>query len=390
MKDNLGSGLSDHDGLDSRGGKLVKTGPAATSAWPARYELLDGLRGLAALAVVIHHVGIVEDGHFAVMVFFVISGYCITASAESSLRAESGFSAFMIKRVRRIYPPYLLALLFFVVTRILKGAGHPHSIFSRPPVDWLQNITLTQWLSDLVHPVLWPGQNPQLFVAAFWSLNYEEQFYLVMGLCLLAVVRLRIPLVIPVLALGAVGIVWNWLVPGNWICGLFIEYWAHFALGSTLYFVLCRYTAAAYRRAFIAGVLVIGLFCGARIVLHPADAYDAMRAMVELTFLAGVCLTLYCLRPFSARISASRLWRPVAALGTISYSLYLIHQFNLNLIATIAHRVLPGESPQFLTWTLIVSLHVALGTVFWSLCERPFLRRPAPATCAGIPRAFPT
>lgn len=178
--------------------------PVSGTPWPPKYELLDGLRGLAALAVVLHHIGVADVGHLSVMVFFVISGYCITASAESCRRNGGGFRVFMYRRVKRIYPPYLLAISYFAFTRAIRVMVNPGNDFRRPVLDWVQNLTLTQWVSDLFHPVHWPTQNPKLFVAAFWSLNYEEQFYLVMGICLLAALRLGAPMVVPVLLLGAV------------------------------------------------------------------------------------------------------------------------------------------------------------------------------------------
>lgn len=349
-----------------------KTNPAT---WPVRYELLDGIRGVAALTVVLHHLGVVHDGHFAVMVFFAISGYCITASAESCRRSGGGFRDFMLKRVRRIYPPYVLAIIFFACTRIVKSALEPHTEFNRPLIHWLQNLTLTQWVNDLFHPVQWPGQNPILFVASYWSLNYEEQFYLVLGVCLLAAIRLRVPLVLSVLGLGAVGLIWNWLIPGNRIYGLFIEYWVHFALGSCLFFVLCRFTGKAYRLLFIGVVALLGLACETRVLLHPADTVVDMRAMIEVTFLAGITLLLYFLRPLSQRIGASIAWRPFAALGAISYSLYLVHQFNLTIVAFLAHWLLPAHSPHVLSIIAIISLHLAIASLFWLFCERPFIRK---------------
>jgi peptidoglycan/LPS O-acetylase OafA/YrhL len=127
---------------------------ATVNAWPSRYELLDGLRGLAALAVVLHHLRVFDGGHFAVMVFFVISGYCITASAESCRRNGLGFGQFMARRIKRIYPPYWLAILFFSVTRAVKAAwGGPNDL-QRPVLDWVQNLTLTQWVSNVFHPLL--------------------------------------------------------------------------------------------------------------------------------------------------------------------------------------------------------------------------------------------
>lgn len=342
-------------------------------AWPSRFELLDGLRGIAALAVVLHHLGVVAAGHFGVMTFFVISGYCITASAHSYRRNDLGFRQFMARRVRRIYPPYLLAVVFFLATRAIKTAlGGPNDL-QRPLLDWIQNLTLTQWLSNLSHPVSWPDQNPHLFVTAFWSLNYEEQFYFVMAVALLLASAKRIPLMVTVLTLAAVGLAWNFSIPGNWVCGLFIEYWAHFAFGACLYFVLCVFVDWRSRMVFISTVILVGLASAVRLFPWTAATILDLRSMVELAFLSVVTLSLYWLRPLSLRISSSALWRPVAALGTISYSLYLIHQFNLTLIWSAAQRLLPAGAPHAILILTAIGMHVGLASGFWYLCERPFL-----------------
>src|SRR5581483_988076 len=146
--------------------------------------------------------GIAPVGHAAVMLFFVISGYCIAAAAETGRQRGMGFGTFMWRRARRIFPPYLLALAFFALTRLVKLVATGSNGFSHSWLDWLQNLTLTQWLTLLWHPVADAPQNPTLFVAAFWSLNYEEQFYLVMaGLLALSLWR-RMPMWPAVLVLA--------------------------------------------------------------------------------------------------------------------------------------------------------------------------------------------
>jgi len=341
--------------------------------WPSRYELLDGLRGLAALTVLLHHVGVGHAGHFAVMIFFVISGYCITASAESCRRNGTGWRSFMMRRIRRIYPPYLLAMAFYAVTRALKfSLGGPNEL-DRPLLTWIQNLTLTQWVSDLFHPIATPANNPDLFVTAFWSLNYEEQFYLAMGAFLVIAVHARFPMIINIVVLAAMGLAWNWLIPGNWICGLCIEYWPHFALGACLYFVLCETGDRRIRTAFASAIVLLGVCCAARLLLSTAPR-DDLRAMQELSILAAATLALLFFRPLSLTLSSSPLWQPIAALGTISYSLYLIHQFNLNLVASVARFCLPQETPEAVMIIAVVALHLSLAAAFWYCCERPFLQ----------------
>ncbi|GAC1460813.1 MAG: hypothetical protein PVSMB6_21030 [Steroidobacteraceae bacterium] len=354
----------------------------APRVWPFRYELLDGLRGLAALAVVAHHLGFAQLGPFAVMMFFVISGYCIAAAAEQCRRNACTFGAFMRRRVRRIYPPYLLAIGFYVLTRLLKTGTGGHNDLVRPWLDWVQNLTLTQWVSLLLHPVANAPQNPTLMVAAFWSLCYEEQFYLVMALAVLLAVRRRVPIPLVVLLLAGAGLMWNIAWPRGWVTGFFLEYWVHFATGAALFYVLCMDCGRAARGAFVATLAVLGLVSLSH-VIHMLPWHDddwlRERAYVELSVVCSFALLLFFARPVSPAVSRHGLWKPVAALGTISYSLYLVHQFNLRIVQSLANWMVPGhwEPARF---SAMVLLEIGIASAFWYLCERPFLNRAPPRT----------
>jgi len=351
---------------------------ATWGIWPFRYEMIDGLRGLAALAVVLTHLSIVTVGHYSVMLFFVISGYCIAAAAEAGRRKGTGWGAFLRRRLHRIYPPYFLAIVFYILTRLVKIAwGGPNDL-ARPWLVWLQNLTMTQWVSLLVHPVADAPQNPALLISAFWSLNYEDQFYLVMAGALLLAMRRGVPIVVPVSVLAAIGLVWNCLLPGGWICGFFLEYWVHFAAGALLFHALCLTTSRAFRFGFLAAVTALGLYCAIRILPWRPDTPVTVRVHVELVVVCAFTLLLYCARPLSDRVSRSWLWRPIAALGVISYSLYLINQFNERLVIQAASWLAPHAwEPARIG--LMVALQILLAAVFWYLCERPFLHRASKA-----------
>jgi peptidoglycan/LPS O-acetylase OafA/YrhL len=342
--------------------------------WPARYELLDGLRGLACILVVLHHLGVVTVGHYGVMIFFVISGYCITASVQSSLRDGKSFGEFMERRVRRIFPPYLLALAFFSATRIAKTTLDPSVSWNPTALEWLQNLTLTQWMSLPFGSASEPSQNHTLFVASFWSLNYEEQFYLVMGVAML-LIRFGVPLFITVIALLVAGLAWNIAIPDGWVSGFFLEYWAHFALGSLLYFVLCIYPTRLSWSLYVSGIVLLAAVCAVQVGPWHGWLVNAPRVYVELLALAMTSLCLAMLRPLSERISRSVLWMPVAAIGTISYSLYLVHQFNLTLVNTIVAHIASVPEASTLHVVLSLLLHIGIGAVFWRVCERPFMNK---------------
>jgi peptidoglycan/LPS O-acetylase OafA/YrhL len=338
---------------------------AQLQVWPARYEMIDGLRGLAALVVVMNHLKIVTFGHYAVMVFFVISGYCIAASAEAGRRTGMGFGQYMRRRLHRIYPPYFFAIVFFVATRVVKLLASGENDLHRPWLDWVLNLTMTQWLALLFHPVADAPQNPHLLVSAFWSLNYEDQFYLVMAGALAVAVKFRVPIWTWVAGLAVAGLAWNRAVPEGWITGFFLEYWLDFSLGALLFYVLCAYPGRSVRIIFPAAVFALGIYSAAQLDL---------RAYAELTVACAFTLGLYFVRPVSAFVSRTWLWRPIAALGAISYSLYLINQFNLTLVAVLADHLAPNAWGS-LRSSLMLVLQIGVATVFWYCCERPFLNR---------------
>ncbi|TDD36929.1 acyltransferase [Nonomuraea terrae] len=144
---------------------------------PARLAWLDALRGPAALAVTLHHAGWtfvpglwaavdgrVDLGTCGVFVFFLVSGYIIPASLER----RGDLSAFWTGRAFRLLP---LLLAAFALVLALAGAGAlplPPELADRPlPVVVLGNVTMLQELLNL--PAV---------IDVTWTLSYEMAFYL--------------------------------------------------------------------------------------------------------------------------------------------------------------------------------------------------------------------
>jgi len=260
-----------------------------THLWPARYRMIDGWRALAALTVVCHHLhfGIQYNvGHMGVMVFFVISGYCIAATSESCLRHGHGLTTYMRRRVRRIYPPYLFALLFFAATRLLKWTMGGGMQLSSSIIVWLQTLTLTQWLTLLWHPATYASSNQTLCVAAFWSLNYEEQFYLVIGAIMVVSSRLGWPIMWGVLALMIPAFAWNLTHPSI-SYGFFLEYWVHFSLGALVFYRLCKMTNATASRTIDAGLSILVLGSGVAWALNKGPGFPLQRSVYAEWFICG-------------------------------------------------------------------------------------------------------
>lgn len=339
--------------------------------WPARYRLLDGLRGLASFLVLLFHLEVVQVGHEWVMFFFVISGYCIAAAADSAQTHQLSFGAFLWRRLRRIYPPYFLSILFFLATRFVKGMTMGSTGLARySPLHVFQNFTLTQWLFLTSHHREYAADNGRLFVASYWSLCYEEQFYLFMGLCLLLVGRRAGSWILPV----AIGL----MVSALWVrlfdslrTGFFLDYWMHFSLGCLVYYRLVHATSRRMRAAI--DVLLVVITAVNLAGLFGNGLYNNV-VSGELSICGAFAAFLIVARCWDDAISQRAMFRPLVWLGTISYSLYLIHQCNLRASDSIAQVLTGGNVWLKLPATIMV--HLAFATAFWFCCERPFLNRP--------------
>jgi peptidoglycan/LPS O-acetylase OafA/YrhL len=299
----------------------------------------------------------------------------------------------MKRRVQRIYPPYAFALLFFFATRALKiFLQHSNQLAQYSVTEFIQNLTLTQWLTLLAHPSSYAPANHTLMVAGFWSLNYEEQFYLLVGLMLCVSSKWRrVQMHYLILGLTTIGFLWVALF-GRLCYGLFIDYWALFALGVLVYLRLTKFGGRARR--------VVDLFLGALVVLSavvtmlaPCDIRAQLlsgrgRAVFAELLTGGVfSLVLIAARSHNDWIHRSWLGRCLRFLGLISYSLYLVHQFNLVFVRAVVGFVLPGGRLPVLQDLMAIVLHVGIATVFWCFCERPFLNKQLPAAQVQVPKA---
>jgi peptidoglycan/LPS O-acetylase OafA/YrhL len=159
-----------------------------------RLPALDGLRGIAILAVMLHHFktygsgsgsgpwgraysAAADFGWAGVDLFFVFSGFLITGILYDSRSSARYYSVFYARRTVRIFPLYYacLSFVFFVVPFALRRAHQEQ--FIEPVVqpayqayawlyllNWLIGLRSFEVVSPLIHP--------------FWSLSIEEQFYL--------------------------------------------------------------------------------------------------------------------------------------------------------------------------------------------------------------------
>ena len=169
---------------------------------------LDGLRALAVAAVLLYHgdVSWMPGGFLGVEVFFVISGYLITALllAERQSTGGTAFLKFWARRARRLLPA-LFALLAAVAVAWL--VWHPDEV-ARIRGDLAASLGyVTNWYQIIVGQSYVEALGRPSPLRHLWSLAVEEQFYLVWPVALALLVRVtrgrRTPMVIATLAFAA-------------------------------------------------------------------------------------------------------------------------------------------------------------------------------------------
>ena len=151
---------------------------------------LDGLRGVAVLAVVAFHFGAswLQGGFFGVDLFYVLSGFLITGLLLDEARSTGhiGLRHFWARRARRLLPALLLLLL--VVTWYVHDAAAP--VLSRLPRRRLESLFyFSNWHQIAASTNYFVANGPVSPLTHCWSLAIEEQFYLVWPLLTIAILH---------------------------------------------------------------------------------------------------------------------------------------------------------------------------------------------------------
>jgi peptidoglycan/LPS O-acetylase OafA/YrhL len=368
---------------------MVDAPPAA----PRRiaYEpALDGIRGLAVVAVLLyHHFSWLRGGFLGVDVFFVLSGYLITSLlvAEHAGSGRISLVDFWKRRARRLLPALLVLLVGAVALSHLVYPARMGGAIGRDGLATL--FYVENWYRIAANP-------PRQPFGHAWSLAIEEQWYLVwplVALALLVWVRSRAVLVAitGVLAAGSAALMWlTYAADGSHSRAYMSTHTrAHELLvGAGLAFLLGngvhrvgRRASAAFELAGGAALLVI--------VWLASSARSDDPSLYRGGFLGialVVAILLAALRLSSIGVLRRILaWRPLVAVGLLSYGLYLFH---LPVYGWLTHVRLEIGDRALLVVRLLVTGSIA--TVSFFALERPVRagvlrgRRPALLTAGAV------
>jgi peptidoglycan/LPS O-acetylase OafA/YrhL len=392
--------------------------PARGASSALRLDYVDGIRGLAAVYVMLGHIYIslmflvpgVEllpsmteamnrlrlphklialvisfVSHCfslpAVQVFIVISGYCLMLPvAQAQGASRGGFWQFVRRRAKRILPPYFAMLAVSLAILTIMHASN----LLESATDDLNFGTITSHLL-LVHnwsPLWYHAIDPPM-----WSIAVEWQIYFAFPLLLLPIWR-RFGIVGSVVAAFALGMAPHFLLDGylDWSCPWFLGLFALGMAAADLNLV-SRPPSQAWLGLLPWGWISLALW----VAILGGGAIDGSwlhhyRLLADPVIgLATMSLLVSCTR---ASVAAKRTHehlalrllsqRQIVELGKFSYSIYLAHYPPMLLFFYATLRMeMPVLARALLMYGVFAPMAIAFAYGFYLLFERPFIRRPA-------------
>lgn len=364
--------------------------PRLDAPVPDRLTFIEGMRGIAALYVVLAHFCSMADprafqqkpsfapgwlqtvmaplwhGHLAVAAFIAISGFCLQMSLFQGKdgRVDS-FKRFFARRARRILPPYYACLGISIAIALSITASQSGMPFEQYlPVTW-QNVGAHLLLIHNLSAAWMYKINGVL-----WSISAEAQLYLLFPLLVWMVARLGRNLSVVLTALASFALLIE--VPAS--VKLYPWYLALFTIGIAAAHLSYRPVLQLGVKPRLGLILTVAFSVGCVYAVVADLAMPISDGLIALT-----CASLM----YSGSVAPTNLvartlgCKPLAWLGAISYSLYLMHHPIQQIVYVLRPASVQGEASVFL-YLLAVGLPVILAgcTIFWFFFERPFVKKP--------------
>jgi peptidoglycan/LPS O-acetylase OafA/YrhL len=373
---------------------LARTTFIADGSPRERLAHLDGMRGIAALSVVLFHLGLAhgpslqlgndlprpvqvaigDHGRLGVAVFFVISGYVMALSVPSGALDLAGVRSFLARRFGRVTPPYYVAIALAIVAAVLiwRMSGDPFDVRGA-------DLTVGRVLAHLVY--LEDPLHQVSFNGVFWTLYYEVAYYVLFAVCcwLVALALQRGPRAATAVrhgrvldqrllvccALVVLGTVGNWTAFLDRHAGMlplsFLPAMHAFVLG-----VLARWLSVARSTG-------LAILAGAFTALVVIGGFSAEMPFKVASIITAAILVGMPRLPALARVLGAR---PLQRLGLVSYSLYLVHPAVFDVLSRVVNKTvgIDDATGQLVFCVIGVPAAVVAAAVMYRWVEVPAIR----------------
>ncbi len=330
---------------------------------------IDGLRALAVLPVILFHAGFAtfSGGFIGVDVFFVISGYLITAIILAELE-QGKFSIvnFYERRARRILPALFVIMLvsfifgyFLLMPDEFKNLGQSlvaTSLFSN---NVLLGITSGYWdLASEFKPLLHT-----------WSLGVEEQYYVIIPVLLLIFWKIGkssiVYLLWSIFFASLIFAVWFVNISPKWSFYLLPTRAWEICIGALAAIYSTKYSQLIENIKYSSHFSLLGLILILTSIFVFDSAVLSPGLLLLIPTIGAVLIIVFC-RPNSIAFSVLGN-RVVVFIGLLSYSLYLWHQ---PIFAYL--RAYSVEYPSSFSFLALIPFVFLLSFITWKFVESPF------------------
>jgi len=290
-----------------------------------RIKEIQALRALASILVVIYHARLIRGGYIGVDIFYVISGYLITGLLLRELEKTRtiSFSAFYLRRIKRLLPTSFVVLVITAVTAwILYPATMRHELGRDIAAAgiYISNYLFALWQMDYQNLNAIPP-----VVIHYWSLAVEEQFYLFWPFLIFALFKRggRKTVIRGIVVITAFSFIWSYSQTRT------SPIWAFYSLptrawelgiGALLLFIPRLRLLTKFGKYL--ALISLGAITAGSLYFRDSTAFPGTAALIPVLATTFAIATIGSWPKNLTRISHLKV---VQWLGEISYPLYLWH-----------------------------------------------------------------
>jgi len=322
---------------------------------PTHFESVHLLRGIAAMLVLMAHSfrsfyfwdmpwfeeSALDFGQIGVSVFFVISGFVLPLSLQNKYRFAD-FPRFFLRRFVRIEPTYLASMVVAIVwvwtaTRLAPNASPWKFDFGQIAAHLMYLVPFTdyKWVNEV-----------------YWTLAIEFQFYLFIGICFSFFrfsAQRHLYLAAVLILFFSSGTLFNTFIPSLRL----VEFAPFFGIGMLAWLTCCYHVKVGVSSIFLGVLVAVGFF--------------GELSFANLVFGAMAFFLILHWKPKKTR------WR---FLGTISYSLYVIHPPFVALEHVVGLRLVGTGFKAFLFLLPLATMAVCIlaAWILYKFVEEPTMR----------------
>jgi peptidoglycan/LPS O-acetylase OafA/YrhL len=363
----------------------------------ARLDGVDGLRGVASLAIVTHHMyggcdlpplrihGVnifrpLDDFPSGVDLFLVLSGFCLFWPYARDAGRRFDYADFLRRRCWRILPAYYVSLLIVpALYQIIWNHLHMYGMTNWPH-GWLDVVLHLTLLHTVYYKTFWG------WTSASWNLGLEWQWYLAFPIAIWLFRRCGPFVAVAILAVLSVAYHGAVLMaighPANLPLDKFVTYremipgrLVEFGLGMLAAWWLANRTVS---RNLMRGMLLaipVGLVLG-----HYGLPVDLMYGSRGIIYAATFSLVmLAAVAPLHNPVAALCSIKPIRLAGQASFSIYLFHLPFVTLICKEMQHHVHSNVKAFFLSLLFIPVIVLIARLSYHTLEEPFMKHTKPA-----------